>query len=76
MSADDRRAALAACREVAEALYPGLDLGAEIDIVARRNLGDTLLLWDGASRLAGFAICHWGPASEAGDGCWKSECTR
>ena len=22
-----------------------------------------------ASRLAGFAICHWGPASEAGAGC-------
>jgi hypothetical protein len=23
----------------------------------------------GASRLAGFAVCHWGPASEAGEGC-------
>ncbi len=69
LSADDRRAALTACREVAEALYPGLDLGAEIGIVARRDLGDTLLLWDGASLLAGFAICHWGPASEAGEGC-------
>lgn len=33
----------------------------------RRNLGDTLLLWESASRLAGFAVCHWGPASEAGD---------
>jgi len=27
------------------------------------------LLWDAASRLAGFAICHRGPASEAGAGC-------
>jgi GNAT superfamily N-acetyltransferase len=65
----DRRAAEAACREVTEALYEGLDLGAEIRTVAARNLGDTLLLWDGASRLAGFAVCHWGPASEAGEGC-------
>ena len=27
------------------------------------------MLRDAASRLAGFAICHWGPASEAGAGC-------
>ncbi|MGH7038778.1 MAG: hypothetical protein ACREE1_11655, partial [Stellaceae bacterium] len=24
---------------------------------------------EGASRLAGFAVCPWGPASEAGEGC-------
>lgn len=65
----DRRAAETACREVTDALYDGLDLGAEIRTVAARRLGDTLLLWEGASRLAGFAVCHWGPASEAGDGC-------
>jgi hypothetical protein len=28
-----------------------------------------VLLWEGDSRVAGFAICHWGPASEAGEGC-------
>jgi GNAT superfamily N-acetyltransferase len=56
----DRRAAEAACREVTEALYAGLDLGAEIRTVAARGLGDTLLLWAGTSRLAGFAVCHWG----------------
>jgi GNAT superfamily N-acetyltransferase len=38
----DRRAAEAACREVTEALYEGLDLGAEIRTVAARALGDTL----------------------------------
>jgi predicted N-acetyltransferase YhbS len=65
----DRRTAEAACREVTEALYEGLDLGAEIRTVAARGLGDTLLLWAGTSRLAGFAVCHWGPASEAGEGC-------
>lgn len=65
----DRRGVEAACREVTDALYDGLDLGAEIRTVAARDLGDTVLLWDGASRFAGFAVCHWGPASEAGEGC-------
>jgi hypothetical protein len=36
--------------------------------VFARELGDTALLWGGDSRLAGFAICHCGPASEAGEG--------
>jgi hypothetical protein len=63
------RAAEAACRELTDMLYDGLDLGAEIRTVAERGLGDTLLLWESASRLAGFAVCHWGPASEAGAGC-------
>jgi hypothetical protein len=65
----DRGAAEAGCHKVSDALYPGLDLGAEIRTVAARNLGDTLLLADRAGRLAGFAVCHWGPASEAGEGC-------
>jgi hypothetical protein len=37
--------------------------------VAVRALGDTALLWGRDNRLAGFAGCHWGPASEAGQGC-------
>ncbi|MBV8121899.1 MAG: GNAT family N-acetyltransferase, partial [Alphaproteobacteria bacterium] len=57
------------CRELTEELYPGLDLRGEIRTVAARTLGDTALLWDQDSRLAGFAVCHWGPASEAGEGC-------
>ena len=64
-----RAAAETASRELTEQLYAGLDLRAEIRTVAARNVGDTVLLWDGDSRLAGFAICHWGPASEAGEGC-------
>lgn len=64
-----REATEGLCREVSNALYPGLDLTAEIRTVAARGLGDTLLLSDGASGLAGFAVCHWGPASEAGEGC-------
>ncbi len=65
----DRDAVEAACHELTDMLYDGLDLGAEIRTVAARGLGDTLLLWEGASRLAGFAVCHWGPTSEAGEGC-------
>ena len=57
-----------AIRELTETLYDGLDLRAEIRTVYARKLGDTVLLWDGDSRLAGFAICHRGPDSEAGEG--------
>lgn len=58
-----------ATRAVSDEIYPGLDLRAEIRTCARRELGDTVLVWEGDSRLAGFAVCHWGPASEAGQGC-------
>jgi GNAT superfamily N-acetyltransferase len=64
-----RQQAENACRELTERLYPGLDLSGEIRTVAARTLGDTALLWDQDSRLAGFAVCHWGPESEAGEGC-------
>ena len=69
LPASDRRAVEAACHELTEMLYDGLDLTAEMRTATARNLGDTLLQFEGASRLAGFAVCHWGPASEAGDGC-------
>src|SRR6266851_32204 len=55
--------------ELPEAIYEGLDLSTEIRTVAALGLGDTILLSGAASRLAGFAICHLGPASEAGAGC-------
>jgi GNAT superfamily N-acetyltransferase len=64
-----RGEAESAVRALTEELYEGLDLGDEIRHVQARALGDTVLLWDGDSRLGGFAICHWGPASEAGEGC-------
>ena len=57
-----------ATRELTETLYDGLDLRAEIRTVFARRLGDTVLLWDGDNRLAGFAICHCGPESEGGEG--------
>jgi GNAT superfamily N-acetyltransferase len=61
-----RQAAEEASYALTDELYDGLDLRGEIRHVAARNLGDTVLVWDGASRLAGFAVCHWGLASEAG----------
>jgi len=57
------------CRELTEEIYPGLDLRGEIRTVAVRALGDTALLCARENRLAGFAVCHWGPASEAGQSC-------
>jgi GNAT superfamily N-acetyltransferase len=63
-----RAEAETATRELSEQLYDGLDLRAEIRTVFARSLGDTALLRDGDSRLAGFAICHCGPESEAGEG--------
>jgi predicted N-acetyltransferase YhbS len=63
-----RRDAEAAARELCEQLYPGLDLGGEIRTVCARGIGDTVLLWEGDSRLAGFAVCHLGPGTEAGEG--------
>ncbi|MBV8777680.1 MAG: GNAT family N-acetyltransferase [Alphaproteobacteria bacterium] len=66
-AAGARAAAEAAAGALCDEIYPGLDLGGDIRAVAAQGLGDTLLLWEG-SRLAGFAVCHWGPDSEAGAG--------
>jgi predicted N-acetyltransferase YhbS len=69
LALDGRHAAEDATFALSDSVYEGLDLRGEIRAIAAQGLGDTLLLWDGPSRLAGFAICHWGPASEAGEGC-------
>jgi hypothetical protein len=58
---------LAACREVTEAVFDGLDVAREIRAVADQKLGDTVLLWEGG-KLSGFAVCHVGPGTEAGSG--------
>ena len=63
----DRENLIAACREVTDAIFVGLDVQREIRAVADQNLGDTILVWD-SSRLAGFAACHTGPGTEAGSG--------
>ena len=63
----DRENLIAACREVTDAIFEGLDVQREIRAVADQKLGDTILVWD-SSRLAAFAVCHTGPGTEAGSG--------
>ena len=55
------------CHELTNAIYDGLDVEHEIRAVADQKLGDTVLLWD-EDKLAGFAVCHSGPGTEAGSG--------
>jgi GNAT superfamily N-acetyltransferase len=55
------------CRVLAESTYPELDLGPEIAAASAQKLGETVVIHD-EGELAGFAICHMGPGSEAGSG--------
>jgi hypothetical protein len=62
--------ALRSCRDVADTLYPGLDLTEEIVATHAQRLGDTVLV-EGTGGIAAFAVCHYGPRSEAGaDNCF------
>ncbi len=65
--AGERDGVLSACRELTGAIYEGLDVGHEIRAVATQELGDTILVWDDGG-LAGLAVCHAGPGTEAGSG--------
>jgi len=67
LSADGKSEALEACRRVTDSLYKGLDVEREIRAVDAQDLGDTALLYD-LGELCGFAVCHWGPGTEAGGG--------
>jgi GNAT superfamily N-acetyltransferase len=67
LSAPRQEEALRGCQAIADGIYPGLDLTGEICIAQKLKLGDTMLI-DGDGGMAGFAICHYGPRSEAGDG--------
>jgi len=62
----ERNAVLHACYRLTDALYPGLNVEREIRAVHAQNLGDTVLVWNDRE-LAGFAVCHCGPGTEAGD---------
>jgi GNAT superfamily N-acetyltransferase len=67
LSMEDQRKGLADCSKLTNAIYEGLSLEGEIRVVNTMRLGDTVLLWDGPT-LVGFAVCHWGPGTEAGSG--------
>lgn len=61
---------LAACNELTGSVFAGLTVEREIRAVRDQNLGDTVMVWEG-SRVAGLAVCHCGPNSEAGyDHCY------
>ena len=64
---DEREGMLLACRQVTDTVYEGLDVGSEVRAVAEQELGETILLWS-EGRLAGLAVCHCGPGTEAGSG--------
>ena len=65
LSQMQREEALQSCRDVAETVYPGLDLSGEIGATHAQGLGDIVLVED-TRGIAAFAVCHYGPRSEAG----------
>lgn len=67
LSEDEQDDALKEFRGITETVYPGMDLTREIDSLRWQGFGDTLIL-DRDGDVAGFAICHHGPQSEAGSG--------
>lgn len=67
LTKNKKSSCLRACRDLTGSIYKGLDVEREIRAVDDQHLGDTVLTWDGA-RLAGFAVCHVGPGTEAGSG--------
>lgn len=66
-NSSERSALLAACREVTDSNFEGLDVQREIRTVSDQRLGDTVFAWD-TSKLAAFAVCHSGAGTEAGSG--------
>lgn len=70
LPAAQRHAALQAIGEVTEAVYPGLDVGREINAVTGQGLGDVVLVDDSVG-LQAVAVCHLGAGTEAGqDTCY------
>lgn len=67
LTPSQREEFLKSSRELTDTIFGGLDVRREIRAVADQQLGDTVFLWDG-SRLAAFAICHYGVNSEGGIG--------
>jgi hypothetical protein len=66
LSESGRQESLKVCRDVTVSIYPGLDVEREIRAVQAQGLGGTVLLDDGRD-LVGFAVCHCGPGTEAGN---------
>ncbi len=67
LSAGAKAETIAACRELTDSLFAGLDLRREIEASDRLRLGETILAHRG-SKVAWFAVTHIGRATEAGSG--------
>jgi GNAT superfamily N-acetyltransferase len=65
LSPSEKQFSIQACGELTSGIFDGLDVGREIRAVDNQKLGDTVLL-NYSATLAGFAVCHTGPGSEAG----------
>jgi GNAT superfamily N-acetyltransferase len=66
LSEREREESVQACRDVTASLHEGLDVEREIRAVHAQGLGETVLLHEDQG-LVGFAVCHCGPGTEAGD---------
>ncbi len=66
LSETEKKECLAACRELTDHAYSGLDLRTEIQALHDQDLGDTVLLW-GDAGLDGIAVCNCGQGSEASE---------
>jgi len=67
LDADSKAETVRECARVTDSIFSGLDVEREIRAADQQGLGDTVLLHDN-SGLVGFAVCHWGPGTEAGSG--------
>ena len=67
---DRKSTILGNCSSLTNSIYKGLDLRSEIVSVTTQKLGDIILLGANANynNLAGLAVCHCGPKTEAGSG--------
>lgn len=65
LSEKERQSVLVECGEIANGVFSGLDLGAEILSINANGFGDTVLLGR-EGEVTGFACCHQGAGSEAG----------
>ncbi len=64
---EDQDKYLDGCKQVANTIYPGLDLELEIKAVNKMNFGETIIIFNEKKEIAGFAICHCGINTEAGN---------
>ena len=65
LTKEQQSEALSSCRELTDALYPGLDLTEEIGTTEAQGLGETLFI-EGQDGIGAFAVCQHGRRSEAG----------